>query len=82
MIITKELVVSNKRKVDLVAELRGLKFRPFLKSKKAKDEGEVEQTLEEEDEGLASDYDYLLGMAIWSLTAEKVRRSLLVCANR
>ena len=74
MIIKKELVVSNKKKGDLVTELRGLKFRPFPKSKKAKEDGETEQTLVEEDEGLASDYDYLLGMAIWSLTAEKVRK--------
>lgn len=59
-----------------------MKFRPLPKGKKSKEEGETEHTLEEEDEGLASDYDYLLGMAIWSLTAEKVRRSLLVCANR
>lgn len=72
MIITKELVVSNKRKANLVAELRGLKFQPFPKTKKAREEGEAEQVLEEEDQGLASDYDYLLGMAIWSLTAEKV----------
>ena len=72
MIISKQLVVSNKKKTDLVAELRGLKFRPFPKKKKAEEDGESEQTLEEEDDGLASDYDYLLGMAIWSLTAEKV----------
>lgn len=72
LIITKELVVSGKKKANLVAELRTLKFRPFPKSKKARDEGEVEPSLDEEDEGLASDYDYLLGMAIWSLTAEKV----------
>ena len=72
MIIDKELVVSNKKKANIVAELRTLKFRPFPKSKKTREEGETETTLEEEDEGLASDYDYLLGMAIWSLTTEKV----------
>ena len=72
MIINKELIVSNKKKANLVTELRALKFRAFPKSKKAREEGEVEQVLEEEDEGMASDYDYLLGMAIWSLTVEKV----------
>ena len=72
MIIQKELVVANEKKANLVTKLRGLKFRPFPKNK-AKDEGEAEPVLDEEDEGLASDYDYLLGMAIWSLTAEKVR---------
>ena len=71
MIITKELVVSNKKKTALVAELRSLDFKPFPKGKK-KEDVEGEPSLEEEEEGLASDYDYLLGMAIWSLTAEKV----------
>jgi DNA topoisomerase-2 len=72
MIIAKELVVSNKKKVNLETELRGLKFRPFPKIKKAQEAGETEITIEEEDEGKAGDFDYLLGMAIWSLTAEKV----------
>lgn len=72
MIIKKELVVSNKKKTALVEELRALKFRGFPKGKKAKEAGETEDALEEEEEGLAGDYDYLLGMAIWSLTAEKV----------
>jgi DNA topoisomerase-2 len=72
MIISKELVVSNKNKPVLVAELRSKGFKPFAKGKK-KDDVEAEPALEEEEEGLASDYDYLLGMAIWSLTAEKVR---------
>jgi DNA topoisomerase-2 len=72
MIIKKELVVSNKNKDKLVGELREFKFRPFPKSKKAQEEGEAEPALDEEDEGLASDYDYLLGMSILSLTAEKV----------
>lgn len=72
MIIKKELSVSNKKKAVIVAELRTLKFKPFAKTKKAKEEGEQEPTLDEEDEGQASDYDYLLGMAIWSLTSEKV----------
>ncbi|ORY32816.1 DNA topoisomerase [Naematelia encephala] len=76
MVIDRTLVVSKKKKADLVAELRELNFRPFPKNKKAKDEGETEPALEEEDEGLASDYDYLLGMAIWSLTAEKVQQLL------
>ena len=87
MIIDKELVVSNRRKADIVAELRKKDFRPFPKVAKAKAAGETEAVVEEEDEdedggsggaksgsatGL-SDYDYLLGMAIWSLTKEKVR---------
>ena len=72
MIIDKKLIVSNKKRAAIVAELRSFDFRPFSKVKKALEEGEVEPTLEEEEEGADSDYDYLLGMAIWSLTAEKV----------
>ena len=76
MIVNKELTVSNKKKVDIVAELRKLSFRPFPKISKAKAAGELEEVVQAEDEeaatGASSDYDYLLGMAIWSLTKEKV----------
>jgi DNA topoisomerase-2 len=74
MIIKKELSVSNKRKTAIEAELRQLKFRPFPKANKKSVAvaGETEPVLDEEDEAAAGDFDYLLGMAIWSLTAEKV----------
>jgi hypothetical protein len=76
MIIAKELVVSNKKKTVIEGELRTLKFTPFPKNNKKAIAvaGETEQTLDDEDAeaGQAGDYDYLLGMAIWSLTAEKV----------
>lgn len=81
MIIEKELVVSNRKKADIMAELRKLKFRPFPKVSKAKAAGEKEDVVnpDEDEEGAAedvpgsTDYDYLLGMPIWSLTKEKVR---------
>jgi len=82
MIVDKELVVSNKKKTDLMAELRRLKFRPFPKVAKAKAAGEMEDIVQPEgedaeaedveQEGGSTDYDYLLGMPIWSLTKEKV----------
>lgn len=77
MIVDKQLSVSNRKKADIVAELRKKEFRPFPKVLKAKDSGETEDVVEEEeeDQGSDSDYDYLLGMAIWSLTKEKVRVS-------
>jgi DNA topoisomerase-2 len=81
MIINKELVVSNRKKADIVEELRQKKFRPFPKVAKAKAAGETEDAEEGADEaeeattGGASDYDYLLGMPIWSLTKEKVSRA-------
>lgn len=77
MIVNKELVVSNRKKADIVEELRQRKFRPFPKAAKAKAAGETEANDDDEaDEattGTSTDYDYLLGMAIWSLTKEKVR---------
>jgi DNA topoisomerase-2 len=83
MIISKELVVSNRKKADIVEELRQKKFRPFPKVPKAKAAGETEDAEEgandEAEEattgGTSTDYDYLLGMPIWSLTKEKVRRA-------
>jgi DNA topoisomerase-2 len=75
MIVDKQLVVSNKKKNVLEDELRELKFKPFPKTQKAKEAGENEDVMEEQDEGKAGDYDYLLGMAIWSLTREKVSRN-------
>jgi len=87
MIINKELVVSNRKKADIVEELRQKKFRPFPKAPKAKaaseDAEDAEANDEAEEEGVtksggatSTDYDYLLGMPIWSLTKEKVRTDL------
>lgn len=79
MIINKDLVVSNRKKVDIVADLRRHKFRSFPKVTGAKASGEDEEAEEDEDNdvGDLADYDYLLGMAIWSLTKEKIERLLL-----
>lgn len=77
MIVDKELIVSNRKKAVIVAELRKLEFRPFPKVSKAKAAGENADVVEEEEaeeEGTDADYDYLLGMPIWSLTKEKVRQ--------
>jgi DNA topoisomerase-2 len=86
MIISKDLVVSNRKKADIVEELRQKKFRPFPKAAKAKAAGETEDAeandeadAEEVSSGTSTDYDYLLGMAIWSLTKEKVRKQAPAC---
>jgi hypothetical protein len=39
MIVDKQLSVSNRKKADIVAELRKKEFRPFPKVSKAKDQG-------------------------------------------
>ncbi|KAJ9667630.1 DNA topoisomerase 2 [Coniosporium apollinis] len=84
MIIDNKLVVSKKKKAALVSELQRLDFKPFPKVVDARKEGEFEPVVEDEEdeesdqavEASASAYDYLLGMAIWSLTQERVDRLL------
>ena len=89
MIVDKQLTISNRKKADIVAELRRLDFRPFSKVKQANRAGEKEPVLEdleaaaaaEEDEaetGASGDYDYLLGMSIGTLTKEKVRSQIFL----
>ncbi|KAF1845377.1 type II DNA topoisomerase [Cucurbitaria berberidis CBS 394.84] len=83
MIIDGKLIVSKKKKAVLVQELKKLGFTPFPKNDEAKKAGEVEDFQEDDDESeeteaevQANDYDYLLGMAIWSLTQERVEKLL------
>ncbi|GAA5893645.1 hypothetical protein JCM6882_007868 [Rhodosporidiobolus microsporus] len=85
LIIKKELVLSNRKKAEIVAELRKKDFRPFPKVLKAHVAGDVDEAgqgdaMEEEDPdaavGADSDYDYLLQMALSSLTAERVAKLL------
>jgi DNA topoisomerase-2 len=81
MIIDGTLVVSKKKKDILVAELRKLNFRAFPKKEEAKKAGEPEDPIDEDagnddTQSGARDYDYLLGMAIWCLTQERVDKLL------
>lgn len=83
MIIDNKLIVSKKKKSALVTELQKLGFKRFPKVADAKKEGEFEAVVEDDNAddaddvdtaAGASDYDYLLGMAIWSLTQERVEK--------
>ncbi|RAH47239.1 DNA topoisomerase 2 [Aspergillus brunneoviolaceus CBS 621.78] len=84
MIIDGDLVVSKKKKAVLVLELKDKGFKPFPKVAQAVKAGETEPALEDEEEesanekedtnNLSNAYDYLLGMAIWSLTQERVEK--------
>lgn len=82
MIIEGKLIVSKKKKNVLVQELREKSFKPISKSNDAmKDKNldpladEDEEMEHEEDAELgAADFDYLLGMPIWSLTKERIER--------
>ena len=78
MIIDGKLVVSKKKKLVLVAELKKLNFKAFPKVADAIKEGELapiadnDEEAEEDIETGANAYDYLLGMPIWSLTQERI----------
>ncbi|ODN94177.1 DNA topoisomerase II [Cryptococcus wingfieldii CBS 7118] len=75
MVVEDKFVVSKKRKAQLVAELREENFKPFPKKDKVKGADDpVGQDDEDEQEGLASDYDYLLGMKLWSLSEEDIEK--------
>ncbi|KAK9243853.1 DNA topoisomerase [Lipomyces tetrasporus] len=82
LIIDKQLVVSNRKRADLVVELKKLKFPPISKAKKFGPLGEDESLPDAEsdaDESSTMDlssYDYLLGMPIWSLTRERYEKLL------
>ena len=81
MIVDKQLHVSNRKKADIVADLRKHEFRAFPKNQSSK--AVAGETAEDEDEGeeednkngeSMADFDYLLGMPIWSLTKEKIAK--------
>lgn len=90
MIIDGSLVVSKKKKAVLVAELKRLGFKTFPKVAEAKKAGETEEVVEDDEEASeedngevgARDYDYLLGMPIWSLTQERVDKLLKQIADK
>ena len=73
MIVSGKLVISKKKKVSLVAELRAKDFKPIPKVIDAKKQGEFEPIVEEqetEEEAAEAvktcndDFDYLLGVRI------------------
>jgi DNA topoisomerase-2 len=77
-IIDNKLIVSKKAKPKLVEELRKKNYEAFPKVQDAKKSDETDDVVENTDEvaadeeGGARDFDYLLGMPIWSLTQERV----------
>lgn len=75
-----ELIVSNRKRKDILEELQDKGYEPFLPEKsKAVGVTEDDDGIEEEeisDSELAKGYDYLLGMKIWSLTFEKAEQLL------
>ncbi|KAF5026855.1 hypothetical protein F66182_1050 [Fusarium sp. NRRL 66182] len=80
-IIDGELAVGRKKKTVLVQELRDRDYEAFprgggdkKKTADEEEEGEEEQDAEANLDSGARDYDYLLSMPIWSLTAERLEK--------
>jgi len=75
-VISGKLVVANRKKADLMLELKAQGFTPFADTKPSTKEDEAQGDGAEEREEVQSDldrgYDYLLSMKIWSLTHERV----------
>lgn len=77
------LIVSNRKKVELLHDLQERGYELFDKSTKKNDAEPSEEEENDDDTSsvgtLAKGYEYLLGMKIWSLTfekAEELRRQL------
>merc|ERR1719183_1412639 len=93
MVVNKELVISNRKKKDLVAELKKLKFptvkqieRVTLEKRtvrfEAGDYDDEEEDEEAQDKEQGSGYNYLLGMPLWNLTHEKVEEMKRLAAEK
>ena len=75
-VIKGEVIVSNRKKQELMQELRAKGFKAFVEKKNGDKEDETVSTDgsdADEEVPLDKGYDYLLSMKIWSLTMERVQ---------
>ena len=72
-VISGSVIVSNRKKSELLQELKQKGFQPFVPQKKSEEDVVPEADAEEHEDDLARGYDYLLSMKLWSLTMEKVQ---------
>jgi len=80
-----DLVVSNRKRSDILADLKEREYELFPKNGKGNQEGSDDEDDEDDnssDAELAKGYEYLLGMKIWSLTFEKANKLRLELAER
>jgi DNA topoisomerase-2 len=76
-IIQGKLVVSNRKKQELLLELQQKGYETFYPESSTSAAANEENALEEEtptnSKSLDKGYDYLLGLKLWNLTMEKVK---------
>jgi DNA gyrase/topoisomerase IV subunit A len=82
-----DLIVSNRKRTEILADLRERKYDLFLKhDNKAQNIADEESEADDSDDSsnaeLAKGYEYLLGMKIWSLTFEKAEKLRLELAEK
>lgn len=76
MVINGKLKVAKRKKIELLAELKRLKFSPMpKKGRRAFDtDSDAGSDDDQEEQEVKGAYDYLLSMPLWSLTAERVEQ--------
>ena len=69
-IVDGKLKIQNRKKADILSDLRARGFKSFPKNEKSAEEDgdDADQDANDADHG----YDYLLTMSLWSLSIEKV----------
>lgn len=70
MVIRGELIVSNRKKIDLLQDLRAKGFKSYHEIYSKQSAGATSSVGSE----AGGAFDYLLGMPIWSLTMERVEK--------
>jgi DNA topoisomerase-2 len=77
-----ELVVSNRKKIQLLNALQERGYDLFDKTEKTPENEEADEEEEASTATLSKGYEYLLGMKIWSLTFEKAEELRSQLAER
>ncbi|OZJ04290.1 hypothetical protein BZG36_02570 [Bifiguratus adelaidae] len=73
MVISGELKVQNRKRQDIIADLKAKGFTSFPPERSGRKISEANQAGEDADDDSAG-YNYLLSMPIWNLTLEKVEK--------
>jgi len=77
-----DLVVNNRKKVELLKELQSRGYDLFDKSNTNDDDSDDENEEPSSTSDLSKGYEYLLGMKLWNLTYEKVEELRKQLAER
>merc|ERR1712147_152383 len=72
MVIQGQLIVSNRKKAEILQDLRAKGFKSYHEIFSKEPTGATSSVSTESEK--AGGFDYLLGMPIWSLTMERVEK--------